>query len=95
MIFSQAAIDTDARVIEVVHRPRGDADKFPSKSLVSALLHTCSESRAAARKIYSALPTFGDPRIYRDTFVNWEKDVIFFRNTHDLGDLAEFGSHVI
>jgi hypothetical protein len=76
MIYLEAALDTEARVIEVIRK----RNKYRSQSLVPALLHACKESRAAARKVYSQLPNFGHVRIHDKTYVNWEKDIIFFRS---------------
>jgi hypothetical protein len=55
MIFTQAAIDAEARIIEIVYNPRGRPNQFPSKSLVPAPMHACSESRAAAETFYKKL----------------------------------------
>jgi len=95
MIFTQAAIDTKARIIEIVHNPRGRPNQFPSKSLVPALMHACSESRAASAILYKKLPTFGDARSFKDTFVDWEKDIFLFEKIEDLRALANAGNHVI
>lgn len=80
MIFIQATIDTEARVIEIrcQYGGRPEPKMFISISGVLAVLHACSDSRAATLKIYSKFPTFGNIEPFADRYINWEKDVVFF-----------------
>lgn len=89
MIFTQAAIDAEPRVIEIFYVPKGKFNQFPSKTLVPALMHVNSESRAAGSLIYKKLPTFGDARSFKDTFVNWEKDAFMIRCEEHVSALTD------
>jgi hypothetical protein len=49
-----------------------------STPVVPAMMHASSESRAVAKKYYSDFPMYVDTQVFKRTFINWEKDVVFF-----------------
>jgi hypothetical protein len=92
MVFSEATINAEARVIEVSDK-RSRGNKFISKSEIPALMKSGLGSRLVVRKFYSELPTAGVVGFSKDTFVNWDND-IFFKSLHDLRVLVGLGYHL-
>ena len=95
MIFTEAALQVEPRVIEICEDLINEGDKFISKCTVPALMEFGLGSRGVARKFYSELPTKGAVRFSKDTFVNWEQDVIFLGNFWQIDDLAELGENMV
>ena len=88
MIWKYASFQI--RIVEIINNvPLPKIDKYPSKSLVPALLHVCRESRIEGLNYYDMLPSYGDKRSYRDTYVNWEVDYVYLSEAKHKGRILE------
>jgi len=85
----KAALDAEVRVVEVQVKQTEGRSTYRSRTLAPALMHTCSLTRNLAMSTYDRLPTSGVTPSFKYTFVNWEKDIIFF---HTLANLRTFAS---
>lgn len=76
MIWKLAA-RSECRVVEFTYYSvqKTMAAKFPSKTLVPAIMHTSSEARACGREIYEKLEFGGH---FYSTYINWDLDVVAF-----------------
>lgn len=94
VIFVGAALDAvgNPRVIEITYDERGGSQKFRSRSLVPGLMIACRQSRAVMLRFYTKFPRFGRAK---ETFINWEKDIVYFEGEKQLIALIHSGPHVI
>lgn len=86
MIWKLAA--REPRVVEFSYyqRQKTMASKFPSKTMVSAILHTSSEARTCGLEVYVKLD-FGS--LFDSTYINWEIDIVTFETIHALKSFLE------
>jgi len=70
---------SEPRAVEFEYYPkqRNMRSKFPSKTIVPAILHTSHEARAFGLEVYDRL-NFG--RTLGCTFINWEVDIVLFQD---------------
>ena len=88
MIWMQAALEP--RVVELGFyeaktKNRRRETRNTSKTLVPALLHTCSESRAVGLMHYEKLIPTG---IFTGTYINWAQDYVYLDCSH--GQFIDF-----
>ncbi|KAF4624178.1 hypothetical protein G7Y89_g13997 [Cudoniella acicularis] len=80
IIWTLAA--NEPRVVEVkcdekrYQKLKFKCNPFYSTTLVPAILHVCRESRSLGLKFYTQLPSFGDRRRHKETFINWQMDFL-------------------
>ncbi|KAH6668027.1 hypothetical protein B0J14DRAFT_567369 [Halenospora varia] len=77
------------RVVDILcdgHAAPG-CSMFPSKTAVPAILHCNQESRNKGLKVYTQLPSFGKKDLYRETYINYDLDVLLFQANNCAFDL--------
>jgi 2EXR family len=73
----------EPRIVEFSYYPKQKTmeSKFPSKTMVPAILHTSSEARTVGLEVYEEL-NFGF--FFDTTYINWEVDIVTFENINAL-----------
>ena len=76
MIWRLAGLEPRAVEFEYYPKQGNITSKFPSKTIVPAILHTSREARSVGLELYEKL-NFGGA--FCRTFINWEVDIVLFQ----------------
>lgn len=89
----KAALD-EPRLIEVQYKHRNE---YRSRTLVPGLLHTSREIRGEIinKCGYDRFPASGETPSVKHTFINWEKDILFFNTFASLRGFASAAPDVV